>query len=58
MDTETKAFYDHRIECLEANSRKYRQALKIISDSIIAGGKNLKGLAEAAQRMLKADEDR
>ena len=47
----------HRIEALEAEVRKHRQALKRVSDAVIAGNANLaRSLAEAAREMLEAGQ--
>ena len=42
----------HRVELLEAEIRKYRQALRILAEAAIAGSDELVPLAMAAEIML------
>lgn len=43
---------DHRTECLESDIRRLRQALRAVSDAIIAGDPRVAGLAVLAREML------
>jgi len=45
---------DHRTECLESEVRRLRQALRILSKSIIAGDPRSPELAEMSLKMLNA----
>jgi hypothetical protein len=42
----------HRVELLEAEIRKYRQALRILAEAAIAGSDQTVPLALAAENML------
>jgi len=48
MDQHTQ----HRVELLEAEIRKYRQALRILADAAIAGDEHTVPLALAAKILL------
>lgn len=43
---------DHRTECLESDIRRLRQALRAVSDAIIAGDPRAAALAQQAREML------
>jgi len=45
----------HRVELLEAEIRRYRQALRILSEAVIAGSDRTVPLALAAEILLNKD---
>jgi len=47
--TETE---QHRVELLEAEIRKYRQALRILADAVLAGRRDIVPLALRAKLVL------
>ncbi len=56
--TELEKHQAHRIECLEAAVRRYRQALRAVVDPIIDGPPGpLLSVALAARELLEADEE-
>jgi len=55
--TELEKHQAHRIECLEAKVRKYRQAARNLSEAVIAGKPEAETIAQEVKRLLKADEE-
>jgi len=46
---------DHRTECLESEVRRLRQALRILSDAVIAGDTRAAELGRMSLRMLNTE---
>lgn len=46
---------DHRTECLESEVRRLRQALRILSESVIAGDHRVVSLSQASLEMLNTE---
>jgi len=45
----------HRVECLEAEVRKNRQAMRVLAKAVIAGDDNIVEIAEAVLELIDGE---